>query len=279
MGVRDAPQCSFLEATHGPLFLAYYPPSSLSSPRGGILYVHPLAEEMNKSRRMVSLQARKLAALGYGVLTVDLYGCGDSSSDFSEASLECWVNDLVLAHAWLQVKLGQGQDIGLWGLRLGGLLALNLVPRLPAPPSFVLLWQPVLKGEGALTEFLRIAVAGEMMNSGSGVTVKELRAKFADGQSVEIAGYEVAPELADSLDKLKMADMELPQSKYYWIEVARDATKPLSFASRKQLDAWSASGINVDSRVVQGEPFWKTVEITDCPALIEATTGMLASGS
>ncbi len=279
MGVRNALQCSFLEAGRGPLFLAYYPPSPTTSPRGGVLYVHPLAEEMNKSRRMVSLQARKLAALGYAVLTVDLYGCGDSSGDFREASWDQWIEDLVLAHTWLQSKIGKGQGIGLWGLRLGALLALNLTPHLPTPPSFVLLWQPVLKGEGALTEFLRIAVAGDMMSSGNGVTVKQLREKFAGGQTVEIAGYEVAPELAHSLDKLKMADIELPECKYYWVEIARDGARPLSFSARKQLDAWSESGINVDSRVIQGEPFWKTVEITDCPALIEATTGMLASGS
>ncbi len=278
MGVRDAPQCSFLKARHGPLFLAFYPPSSTSVPHGGVLFVHPLAEEMNKSRRMASLQARKLAALGYAVLTVDLHGCGDSSGDFREARWERWIEDLVLAHSWLQSKIGQGQGIGLWGLRLGALLALDLIRHLPTSPAFVLLWQPVLKGEGALTEFLRIAVAAEMMNAGKGITVKQLRAEFAAGRTVEVAGYEVASELAQALDQVKMADIKLPECSYYWIEVARDGGKPLTFSARKQVGVWSESGMKVDSRVVKGEPFWKTVEISDCPALIEATSEIFASG-
>ena len=49
---------------------------------GAVLYVHPLAEEMNKSRRMAALQARALAASGWVVLQVDLFGCGDSDGDF-----------------------------------------------------------------------------------------------------------------------------------------------------------------------------------------------------
>jgi alpha/beta superfamily hydrolase len=40
---------------------------------------------MNKARRMAALQARALAALGYGVLLLDLHGCGDSSGDFGDS--------------------------------------------------------------------------------------------------------------------------------------------------------------------------------------------------
>ena len=47
--------------------------------KGSILYLHPFAEEMHKSRCMAALQARHFAQAGYAVLQVDLTGCGDSS--------------------------------------------------------------------------------------------------------------------------------------------------------------------------------------------------------
>jgi len=48
---------------------------------GSVLYVHPFAEEMNKSRRKAGLQARVLARVGYDALQIDLRGCGGSSGD------------------------------------------------------------------------------------------------------------------------------------------------------------------------------------------------------
>ena len=58
-------------------FCLYHPPRRVDAvARGAIVYIHPFAEEMNFSRRMVALQARMLAAQGYAVLQIDLSGCG-----------------------------------------------------------------------------------------------------------------------------------------------------------------------------------------------------------
>ncbi len=54
---------------------------------------------MNKSRRMAALQARAFAAMGFGVLQIDLFGCGDSSGDFSDARWDIWKQDLAIARA------------------------------------------------------------------------------------------------------------------------------------------------------------------------------------
>ena len=53
---------------------------------GSVLYGHPFAEEMSKSRRRAGLQARALARAGYDALQIDLPGCGGSSGDFGDAS-------------------------------------------------------------------------------------------------------------------------------------------------------------------------------------------------
>ena len=64
-------------------------------------HAHPFAEEMNKSRRMVALQASALADAGYAVLQLDLDGCGDDSSGFADASWEGWCSDVVRACRWM----------------------------------------------------------------------------------------------------------------------------------------------------------------------------------
>ena len=132
----------------GERFCIYHP--AAGAPRGGIVYLHPFAEEMNKSRRMAALQSRMLAARGFAVLQIDLYGCGDSSGDFGDARWEFWKADAALAVEWLKQRAGG--SIYLWGLRLGALLALDFAAGEPAGCAGFLLWQPVVNGQ--LTAFV-----------------------------------------------------------------------------------------------------------------------------
>jgi hypothetical protein len=52
----------FLDTPDGQRFCLFHPPGAPC--RGAVVYVHPFAEEMNRSRRMAALQARALAAQG-----------------------------------------------------------------------------------------------------------------------------------------------------------------------------------------------------------------------
>ena len=70
-------------------------------PVASILYIHPFAEELNRSRRMVALQCQSLAAAGFEVLQMDLGDCGDSSGHFADATWEGWVADVLAAREWL----------------------------------------------------------------------------------------------------------------------------------------------------------------------------------
>ena len=92
----------FLPVASGRLFCLLHRPENETPAKGAVIYVHPFAEEMNKSRRMAALQARAMAAAGYTVLQVDLLGCGDSSGDFGDATWESGIENLVEAGAWLQ---------------------------------------------------------------------------------------------------------------------------------------------------------------------------------
>ncbi len=264
----------FLEATPGRRFcLSFEPPAATR--RGHVLYVHPFAEEMNKCRRIAAQQARELARLGYPVLLIDLYGCGDSDGDFADARWEIWLDDLERANAWLR-QAGDDRPI-LWGARLGATLGMAYSNWTRTPPAALHLWQPIVNGEMFLTQFLRMRVASEMIaGERSNAGTKELRAQWAAGQAVEVAGYEVAPELARAIDDLRIGDLGPPDAEVHWYEILIDATPGVSPATKRAIDALHLRGIGVDLHLVGGEPFWATPEITQCPQLLQQTTAIFA---
>ncbi|TFW30667.1 hydrolase 2, exosortase A system-associated [Massilia horti] len=268
----------FLDSAPGQRFCLYHPPAGEC--RGAVLYVHPFAEEMNKARRMAALQARALAALGYGVLLLDLHGCGDSSDDFGDARWEAWRRDVALGCDWLREQTGHTPS--LWGLRLGALLALDHAHH-AAPGSLerVVLWQPVPSGALHLTQFLRLRVAGEMLDEGkekSGGT-EALRAALKAGETLEIGGYGLAPQLAASLEQLDAAALPVTGCPLHWLEIVASPERPLPPACTRVTRAWEQAGLEVRVHLVPGQAFWATQEITECPALLEATCAIFGGSA
>ena len=47
---------------------------------------------------------------------------------------------------------------------------------------------------------------------------------------------------------------------------------------RNVIDAWRAAGAHVSAAAVTGEPFWSTLEIAECPALLDATDEAMSHG-
>ena len=261
----------FLDAAPGRRFGLFHPPARPAC-RGAILYVHPFGDEMNKSRRMAALQARALATAGFGVLQLDLYGCGDSSGEFRDARWDLWKQDLATASAWLHERLGQ--PVSVWGLRLGALLALDYAHDAAQPVAGLILWQPVLSGSTFLTQFLRLRVAGDMLAGDDGAGTAALRAGLGAGETLEIGGYQLAPALAAAIDALDAGAL-LPACPVAWFEVvAQDGRQLPARSARLQAD-WQARGIALKAHVVAGKPFWATQEITESAALVETTVAAL----
>ena len=251
----------FLPSERGDRFCVVNQPAR--EPRGGILYVHPFAEEMHKSRRMAALQARRLAELGYLVLQIDLLGCGDSAGDFGDARWNLWKSDVAAGLQWLRERT---ERLTFWGLRLGAALACEMAHGVER----LLLWQPVTSGEQFLSQFLRLRLASEMLAGGAATSaLRELRAELAQGRALEIAGYELHPELAKAIERLQLASLRPEVKRIDWLEVG---ARP---GSQRVIELWTAAGIDVRTVAVAGEPFWSTVEITVCEPLVDATTETL----
>jgi len=277
-GLTGAPRAEpfFLESAAGQRFCLFHPPASPC--RGALIYVHPFAEEMNRSRRMAALQARQLAALGYGVLLLDLAGCGDSEGDFNDARWALWKNDLALGAAWLNQRLGQ--PLTLWGLRLGALLAADYARTATHSVHALLLWQPVQNGAAFLNQFLRLRVAGAMLDDGQHLgqartSTTTLRQALLAGESIEIAGYDLAPELAAALDTLDPLEAMTPPCPVHWFEAVSAADAVLPASAARVGVAWQARGVEVRQQAVHCSPFWATAEIVESPAWLGATSAAL----
>jgi exosortase A-associated hydrolase 2 len=263
----------FLAVERGDRFCIFHRAADGGAGRG-IVYVHPFCEEMNKARRMAALQSRRLAAERYAVLQIDLFGCGDSSGDFADARWGIWKRDLQAALGWLKSRVGG--PVSLWGLRLGALLAADIARDPGMGIGQLLLWQPVSSGEQFLTQFLRLRLAAEMLAEGAAQTgVRELRETLARGAPLEIAGYDLHPQLAAEIDALSLADLVPAVKRVHCLEVTAQAEPKLSPASQRTLEAWRMKGLDVRAAAVTGEPFWSTTEVTECEALLTATEGSL----
>jgi exosortase A-associated hydrolase 2 len=280
-------QAFFLPADAGQRFCLLYR-SQGNLERGLVVFVHPFAEEMNKSRRVAAVQARALSAAGFTVLQIDLLGCGDSSGDFGDASWQSWVADVVAACRWLRVHSGKHviaseaqqsmteecapPPLWLWGLRAGCLLAADAGRQLKEPCNY-LFWQAPAAGKTLLHQFLRLKAAGDMLGGQSRGVMETMRQQLAGGFPVEIAGYLLAPGLALGLEQAMLSPPAAlsDAQRMVWLELSTREDASLSPASAKTITLWQQAGYRVSSHIAQGPAFWQTTEIEEAPALIEAS--------
>lgn len=267
------PAAFFLPLDGGRFCIHHEPPRGKQHGRG-IVYVHPFGDEMNKARRMAALQSRRLAAEGWSVLQIDLHGCGDSAGEFGEARWETWCADVRAALDWLRPRVDGA--LSLWGLRLGATLACDVARDAALALERLVLWQPVVAGEQFLVQFLRVRLASEMLAGGAATTaLRDLRAEMEQGHSLEIAGYELHPDLAKAIARRDLGRDPPPVKRVQWLEVAPEHGSALRPPSRRVVQAWAGSGLSVEPAVVGGEPFWSTIEISECEPLLSRTSEAL----
>jgi exosortase A-associated hydrolase 2 len=274
---RNPPAESFfLKTDFGDRFCLYHAPHPNKECRGVFIYVHPFGDEMNKSRRMVALQARAFAAMGFGVLQMDLFGCGDSNGEFGNARWDIWKQDLEIARSWLENRATA--PVSLWGLRLGALLAMDFVRSSTNIIDKIILWQPVISGELFLTQFLRMRLANEMFADGPEKTTgtQAMRSSLAVGERLVVAGYELTSELTVAIDSLRAIKLLVPKVPVHWFEIVSKSGRTMPPAGAKVVRAWEKEGSNPQVHLVPCVPFWATQEITECPELISATTKVLS---
>jgi exosortase A-associated hydrolase 2 len=260
----------FLEGDAGDLYAVYHgsgPPTEKA-----VLLFPPFAEELNKCRRMISLQARRFADRGMSALVVDLYGTGDSAGDFGEARWDIWQRDLARAVDYLAQR--GHSNITFWCIRAGALLLSDWRKLSPVSPERILLWTPVINGSRVVDNFLRLKVVAEIDRS---ISVGGLRDELSDGSTLQVAGYELSRSMAACLDR---ADLRSALSAYVecpilWMDVYTKPRGTLQPAAARALAELVEDGHNIEGFSVVGPQFWSTVEVTVAPELLDATARMI----
>lgn len=278
-----AMQAFFLPVGDSQRYCIYHPPQGAL--RHLVVYVHPFAEELNKTRRMAALQARRLAACGDAVLQIDLLGCGDSAGDFADASWQAWLDDVQAASRWLrQQHRLENAELWLWGLRAGSLLVADAARHMDTP-CHLLFWQPIADGALQLQQFLRLRLAADMLTQADPQArqargaMDALRKSLQQGQSLEIAGYTLSPALAAGLQasRLSPAPARGPSARrLVWLESASGNAPGLSPAGSRTLEHWRDAGWHVHGAATAGPAFWQSAELEEAPALLDATVQALA---
>ena len=261
----------FIPAAEGNLFALYYAPE-LNENKHCIIHIPAFAEEMNKSRRMVAMQSRAFMQQGQSVLVFDLLGTGDSAGEFAEATWQGWLDNIATVIEWL--KLQGIERFSFWGLRTGVLLALDFLQHSKQPIQQLICWQPVLKGENFIMQFLRLRIAAAMMNSQAPQEkTADLKRALLAGESIEVAGYLLNPELVLPMMQLQAQKMSLDKLPGCLIfELISDAEATASYACLQWHELLQQSDCELALELVQGSSFWTTQEIAEVLALVELTT-------
>jgi exosortase A-associated hydrolase 2 len=262
----------FFDAEPGTRFSLYHAPNPQVAPRGAILYVHPFAGELSRTRRMAALQSRAFADLGYAVLQIDLFGCGDSCGEFNAGRWRIWHDDLALAAAWLADR--DSGPLTLWGLRLGGLLALDAAARLDA--RRVLLWQPYLSGRACINQFLRLSEQLRDPAPGAPRSTAALRAQLAVHGAIEVGGFEVAVPLVRAIDACDAAHLVPPRCAVHWFAHGGPAPMKVAASAARLAERWGPFGAALHFYPLEGSPQWSGCGELDLPDLRAATCSLFS---
>jgi exosortase A-associated hydrolase 2 len=265
----------FLGPSSGRIFAVHHQPRNLAEVRGHVLCVPAFNEEMNRCRSMVTEQAKEFAAKGFGTLVIDLHGTGDSDGHFRDARWAGWLDNVTAALDWLSVQ--PGGVVAILGTRLGAALAAQAYAQRGDSQCALILWQPVLDGKIHLTQFLRIRMAAQLDRPDiPKETTTAMRQQLAAGEPVEVAGYEIHPELAHAVDHIRLGEQGLfAGANVLWLENASADKPELPPVSVSALVGWRTVGAHVDGQTYTGPAFWQAHERVLAGSLIEKTTAWL----
>ena len=246
-----------------------------TAPIGTVLHLPAFGDEMNKSRAMTARAARAFASRGFGVLQVDLFGCGDSSGAHAEATFARWSANLQCALAWLREENRGVVCEWLWALRAGALLAPTLLEG-DAPEASLLLWQPVLTGDAQLKWLLRQKLASALTDpAGNRGRIALLRERLLCGETLEIGGYAITPAIADDLERAVFT-LKAPLGRpIAWFEMSAANEPTLSQVAAQRVAALQSAGAQVTATAICGPSFWQSVEIERSDTLIAASAAAL----
>ena len=253
----------FVDGAGGRILIVSHDP--VGALRGAVVVLPALADEMNKSRRLVWSLGQRLAGSGIMTVVPDLFGTGDSDGDFRDADWRIWCDDIARTIEWARDAGATNCHVLL--VRFGALLYPHCADALAdfAPSHRVGAWQPEHRGADAMRQLLRMKVMADRVTWGKSTKLAALQQQLADAAApTEIAGYEYSASLAAAIGDATFDWSALPPGGqgclFDWTRAPADDESPPPVA-RVQ---------------IEGQRFWTAVEPSPHPQLVEATADFFA---
>lgn len=242
----------------------------------GLVFCSPFAEEKLWAHRVFVSFARLLAKEGFAVLRFDYMGTGDSQGETEDATVETHLSDIRAAAHELKKRTGI-QTVGLLGLRLGATLAFLAARRPPTAADFLVLWEPILKGDEYLQRCLRSHLATQMAAYRKIVkTRNQILADIEEGKPANIEGYLLSSEFCRQVRAIDLMDGD--EGGLYQPVLLVAVTARPDGATGKQAEKFFLEQIkqtHAYSRFVTAkeEPFWSELKtyFETAPDLFEKT--------
>jgi len=234
----------YFSAPEADLFAVYHEPRAAPARQPAVLLCYPLGHEYLNAHRAYRQIAMLLSQAGFPVLRFDFLGCGDSGGSSEQAGVEAWLGNVSQAVAELKAKSGATR-LCFVGLRFGATLAL-LAASKTGPVESLVLWDPIVKGNGYLHELelfhKRVLDMTESFSHGV------LRPPAYDGLSLFGFGAQLRHELG-AVDLLSMH--RKPAERVLLLESAAESNaSPLT----RHLQQWGSS---VERKYIPGDESWR----------------------
>jgi alpha/beta superfamily hydrolase len=224
------------------LFGVYHPPKADQARSTGVVLCYPFGQEYMRAHRAFRQMAMQLSRAGFHVLRFDYFGTGDSSGEATDASFDQWVDDANVAADELEAT-AEVSRVAFIGLRLGAAIAAAAAAR-RTDVEAVVMWDPVVHGEGYLAELL-LAPTDSLGNS---------RLSALPDGTVGVIGFPIADVLRDGIARINLLEVDAPARSRRLVVVGqeRDEYRAISLAR--------PNGISVGYQLVPTEGNWNDVD-------------------
>ena len=247
------------------LYATMYEPSVEA--KASILFCNPMFEERKSAGRAMTECATALCSKGFRILSFDYSGCGDSSGDFEDFSMNDWLSDITTAYNFLKSQ-SHSAPLGIFGLRLGGSLALQHAKEL-ATCDFIVTWEAIISGKNYVEQELRKKLMKEMItfkkNRGTRATLLE---QLHNGKSLDLDGYRLTTEIYNDLCRIDLMNAPATERSCLFLHISHTTNPSKQVTSLN--DLW-ASNKNIEFDTIQMQPFWNLIGHVDCTAAINKT--------
>ena len=235
------------------------------TPRLGVVFCAPFAEEHKQGYHVFVELARRLEAHGIASLRFDYRGTGDSEGPFADFTLAGAIDDIASAAALLRDRTGV-EDVTLVGLRLGASLAWRAAED-GLDASHLVLWQPIVDGKLFYRLNIRRMLIRQMMTDGKAKGARDT----GDTATIDLDGFLASRDMCKEIEALDLRVAQQPPAPSLLVQFAHTAEPSAELAPLverlRPTDQFLPLVI---------EPFWQRLGHVDCTPAIDATADWLA---